>query len=77
MGLEKVEVTHAHTPALSLSCSQLGEQKLGEHNRAEKRKELGGSETRRHQLKQVGFARKGLGVAIKWSQVKRERKTET
>lgn len=45
MGLEKVDV--AHTQALSLSPSQLGEQKRGEHNQAEKRKELGGSE-RRH-----------------------------
>lgn len=45
MDLEKVDV--AHTQALSLSLNQLSEQKLGEHNHAEKRKELGGS-TRRH-----------------------------
>lgn len=36
MGLEKVDA--AHTQALSLSQSQLGEQRLGKHNHAEKGK---------------------------------------
>lgn len=41
MGPEKAEVGHAQTQALSLSWSQLGEQKMGKDNLGDKRKRTG------------------------------------
>lgn len=67
------------SPAPSWSWSQRGElkPKPGKYNLAERREELGGSERRRLSLKRVGFQSKRSRVTIKWSWVKRGRKTET
>lgn len=74
MGPEKVEL---HAQAQLLPGHGAREVSRGMYNFAERREELGGSERRRLSLKQVGFESKRSRVTVKWSWVKRGRKTET
>lgn len=68
---------HVHKPSSFLVMEPERRAKAGQYNLAERWEELGGSERRRLSLKQVGFESKRSRVTIKWSWVKRGRKTET